>query len=162
MAKVLRAPHPTLPTPCWLWQGWKNEDGYGIVRVNYRYVRAHRLFYEHFVGAIPEGLHLLHACDTPECVSPEHLRPGTQLENMADAVERGRTVASKDGLCAKGHKLTVTGDRRRCLVCKNDNARQRHASRMANDPVYRESKRANAERSRSARPPSTEDECRDP
>ena len=156
MAKVLRVPHPTLPTPCWIWQGWKNELGYGIVRLNYRYVRAHRLFYEHFVGPIPEGLGLLHACDTPECVSPEHLRPSTQLENMADAKERNR-LGSKDGLCAKGHPLAQEGDRRRCPTCKNANARQRHAERVAADPEYR-AKRAAAMRRRRAKsdpPPAT-------
>ena len=151
MAKVLRAPHPTLPTPCWLWQGWKNELGYGIVRVNYRYVRAHRLFYEHFVGPIPEGLGLLHACDTPECVSPEHLRPGTQQENMADAKERSR-IGGAPGVnaakthCINGHPLTQEGNRRRCKVCKNASERRRYADRKLN----------------SDRPPANEDECQDP
>jgi len=79
---------------CWLWTAGRAWNGYGrfqcIENGKTRRVAAHRFAYERLVGAIPAGLELLHSCDTPACVNPAHLRPGTHAENMADMVERGR------------------------------------------------------------------------
>lgn len=75
---------------CWLWPFAHNEAGYGTVRINRRTRKAHRVIYEMSVGEIPEGLLLRHSCDTPPCVNPAHLTPGTHAENWADYAERGR------------------------------------------------------------------------
>jgi hypothetical protein len=75
---------------CWIWIGDKWPDGYGRFWAEGRNHRAHRWSYEHFVGQIPEGLNLCHACDTPLCVNPSCLWPGTQKENIQDAARKGR------------------------------------------------------------------------
>ena len=84
--------HYIVPEPnsgCWLWAGCHDPDGYG--RWGYRgQCQAHRAVYVHHVGAIPEGLHALHKCDTPACVNPDHLYLGTSKENQRDVSLRNR------------------------------------------------------------------------
>lgn len=76
---------------CWLWTGYLS-DGYGRIHVKRdgRQVKVHRFSYELHKGPIPEGLVVRHTCDVPHCVNPEHLVLGTQRDNIADSVERGR------------------------------------------------------------------------
>lgn len=51
---------------------------------------VYRILYEHTKGTIPEGKYLLHSCDNKHCVNPDHLEPGTQRNNILQAVERGQ------------------------------------------------------------------------
>lgn len=53
---------------------------------------AHRISWEIHRGNIPKGMYVLHKCDVPGCVNPDHLYLGTQSENMRDAYHRGRKV----------------------------------------------------------------------
>lgn len=75
---------------CWLWIGAHNPKGYG--RVNFkgdnRY--AHRVSYLLSCDEIPEGILVLHKCDTPACVNPDHLFLGTNDDNMIDRNKKGR------------------------------------------------------------------------
>lgn len=75
---------------CWLWTASTQKDGYGHFHVNRVGVVAHRYSYELVHGPIPDGLKLLHDCDVRACVNPAHLKPGTQLDNILDAVAKGR------------------------------------------------------------------------
>lgn len=75
---------------CHVWTGAKTDKGYGLIEVAGKTRRAHRVAYETFKGAIPAGLLILHRCDNPSCVNPEHLRAGTQAENMQEMVAKGR------------------------------------------------------------------------
>jgi hypothetical protein len=75
---------------CWLWKGGRGDDGYGIFKLPGRVsIRAHRLSYAIAV-AEPEGLQVLHRCDVPRCVRPDHLFLGTNADNMADRNGKGR------------------------------------------------------------------------
>jgi endogenous inhibitor of DNA gyrase (YacG/DUF329 family) len=75
---------------CWLWRGSKGSDGYGILQTGGLKQRAHRVSYELTYGPIAEEACVLHRCDTPLCVRPDHLFLGTRPENMADKVQKGR------------------------------------------------------------------------
>jgi hypothetical protein len=75
---------------CWEWQGSMHNNGYGLAVINNTSYRAHRLSYCIKNGNIPEGMYLMHQCDNKRCVNPEHLKPGTHKENMADMKAKGR------------------------------------------------------------------------
>lgn len=100
---------------CWVWTGRRQREGYGEVCVNYRSKRAHRISYELFVGPIPDGLHILHSCDNPSCVNPQHLRPGTDFENARDRVLRNRQPAGERNVHAKLSETDVRAIRARLV-----------------------------------------------
>lgn len=91
---------------CWLWIGAKTRDGYGQIKryQNLSNFRAHRLSWEIHNGPIPDGLDVLHNCDNPPCVRPDHLWLGTDADNMRDRDEKGRCRAS--GFPGQNAKLT--------------------------------------------------------
>lgn len=75
----------------WLWNGSKNRaGGYGFFSWNGKQGYAHRFSYELHKGPIPDGLEIMHSCDIPECVYPEHLFTATHSENMQDMVHKQR------------------------------------------------------------------------
>jgi hypothetical protein len=80
----------TSATGCWLWTKGRDSDGYGRIQIRGRAQKAHRVMYEMTKGPIPAGLLVLHACDTPACVNPEHLRLGTNQDNIDDRNTRNR------------------------------------------------------------------------
>jgi HNH endonuclease len=76
---------------CWLWTGSTQPKGYGqINRGDGVPERAHRVAWTKFRGPIPEGLQVLHRCDNPGCVNPDHLFLGTDGDNMHDKQGKGR------------------------------------------------------------------------
>lgn len=85
--------HVNKTTTCWLWTGTKRGNGYGSFRGNMGLVVAtHRFSYEKYIGLIPNGCHVLHTCDNPSCVKPEHLFLGTHTDNMRDMWKKGRNT----------------------------------------------------------------------
>lgn len=96
---------------CWEWTGFKASNGYG--RMNVPRIGgtgrvsegAHRVSWVLANGPIPDGAKILHSCDNPGCVRPDHLRPGTDADNARDRDERGRH-ARLSGEKHGGAKLT--------------------------------------------------------
>lgn len=79
---------------CWEWLAFKNPKGYGMVKDADGDSRpAHRVAYRLAVGPIPDKMHVLHRCDNPSCVNPSHLFLGTNFDNVADRVAKGRSGA---------------------------------------------------------------------
>lgn len=73
-------------TPCWIWQGAKDWDGYGLLRRGGQSTGAHIWYYKRAKGSIPEGTEIDHLCSIRPCVNPDHLEATTHTEN----VRRGR------------------------------------------------------------------------
>ena len=81
---------------CWLWTGaTESRFGYGKFRLGGASINAHRASWELFRGPIPAGMFILHKCDVPACVNPDHLFLGTQSENNKDRAAKGRTVSRR-------------------------------------------------------------------
>jgi HNH endonuclease len=78
---------------CWLWQGGCLSAGYGHFYLNGKSLKAHRVSWQLTNGPIPLGLWVLHRCDVPGCVRPDHLFLGDNEANQADMVSKGRQGA---------------------------------------------------------------------
>jgi hypothetical protein len=78
------------PTGCLEWTGAKIKDGYGMIKVGGVSTLAHRFSYERHVSAIPSDRKVLHTCDNPSCVNPDHLFLGTDQDNVDDMFAKGR------------------------------------------------------------------------
>jgi hypothetical protein len=103
---------------CWTWNAGREPKGYGQFGMDRGGTRwtttpAHRVAWELVNGPIPEGLLVLHHCDNPPCVRPDHLYIGTHADNARDRTERGRGRQCPPELHARGErharsKLTET------------------------------------------------------
>lgn len=80
---------------CWIWKGGLDKDGYG--QFNFKenninnHVRSHRFSYFLHKGEIPINMNILHKCDNPKCVNPDHLFIGTTQDNVNDRQRKGRS-----------------------------------------------------------------------
>ena len=77
---------------CWIWNAATKTTGYGVFRFNGKTVTASRMSYLLYKGEIPDGLHVLHTCDNPLCVNPDHLFLGTNKDNVEDRKSKNRRV----------------------------------------------------------------------
>ena len=93
---------------CWEWTAAKNEKGYGLIRIEGKNIKAHRVSLQIKINReIGEGLVTKHSCDNRGCVNPQHLTEGTQSENIKEAYERGR-ISVRKGSEIGNSKLTET------------------------------------------------------
>jgi len=83
-AKVNKTAH------CWNWLGYKDPDGYGVMRALGKRYRAHRRAWLMAYGSLPEDLCVLHRCDNRACVRPSHMFLGTHADNVCDCQQKGR------------------------------------------------------------------------
>jgi hypothetical protein len=106
---------PEPNTGCYLWLRCVGLDGYGKTSRAGKTLRAHRVAYADHYGVEPGEHQVLHRCDQPSCVNPEHLYLGTPLQNMQDKMVRGRwrnglrpTKATRPDIAWKGWPKGVT------------------------------------------------------
>jgi hypothetical protein len=92
---------PWRETPCTDWPNRRDKDGYGKAWRDGRWWLAHRAAWADASGPIPNDLHVLHHCDNPPCVNVQHLFLGTQADNMADKVAKGRQPRGEEHGSAK-------------------------------------------------------------
>lgn len=95
---------PMTDDDCWV-TDYKPQDKHGYVRIGITNVGdanirglLHRVAWEaHNAEPIPEEMVVMHTCDNPACCNPNHLRLGTQLENIQDCVRKDRRYKGKAG-----------------------------------------------------------------
>lgn len=105
-------------TDCWEWQGKKTDLGYGILTVDKKDLRVHRLMWQFYNGPLSKEDFVCHRCDNPSCANPSHLFIGNQLDNMRDAAAKGRV---RKGVEHHGAKFTED-DIREILRLKKEGA----------------------------------------
>ena len=81
-------------TECHIWTGSIDTYGYGRMKIDGLFRGAHRIAWCMAKGEeIPHGKQVLHRCDNPPCVNPEHLFLGTPADNMRDKTVKGRNIS---------------------------------------------------------------------
>lgn len=120
---------PVTESGCWLWTGGCDSRGwpflpYGRIWVRGRTLNAHRVAYEAYLGPIPTGMKVLHKCDTPSCINPEHLMLGTAKDNTRDMMKKGRNepmLTTRRGERSNFNKLSIS----QVLAIRSDGRLQR-------------------------------------
>lgn len=101
---------------------------------------AHRLMWEEVNGPIPHGMCVLHRCDNPPCIRPDHLFLGTKADNVRDMIAKGRdalwsTPNKAKTVCKNGHPFDRVAHRgngapfRYCSICAGSYRREYRAKK---------------------------------
>lgn len=123
---------------CWLWHGTVEANGYGILKHQGTWLKAHRVAYGVLTGPIPTGLVLDHLCRNRRCVNPDHLQPVTASVNTLRGVG-APAVNARRTRCKHGHEFTpentyiwtssIGRPTRKCRTCHRELSRKRRARR---------------------------------
>ena len=96
---------------CILWLLRVDDGGYGWACFhNTGETRAHRVSWVLANGPIPKRMKVLHKCDVPSCVNPDHLWLGTQIENIADMMKKGRNGPPQPRYGSDNNQAVLEGD----------------------------------------------------
>jgi HNH endonuclease len=118
-------------TVCWLWEGRRDSNGYGVVQLHAggKRMTASRASWIIHNGPIASNkIFVCHHCDNPPCVNPDHLFLGTQKDNLQDASKKGRMSVPGKGWernkthCSNGHPFSEENtyrwkNKRICRIC---------------------------------------------
>lgn len=135
--------HVLISDGCWEWRRSRNNLGYGTLRHKGQPTYAHRVAWLFWHGDDPGEFCVLHHCDNPPCVRPDHLFLGTRGDNSQDMVAKGRGALQrpwahpneKKTHCPQGHPYDRVGRRgdgrtfRSCSICARENVR-RHKEKI--------------------------------
>lgn len=105
---------------CFVFTGARDPNGYGRIGLTgiQKTVLAHRVVAAHHLGE--SDRHVLHSCDNPPCVRIEHLRYGTDAENVRDAMERGRTRGLFKARLSDADVAAIRADVRKQVIIAAD------------------------------------------
>lgn len=98
---------------CWEWTAGCTSTGYGQFLIEKKKYKPHRISYFLYFGELPDDLGVLHHCDNPVCVRPDHLFLGTPKENMNDKVSKGRQSHGENHYASKLSDKQIDEIRRR-------------------------------------------------
>lgn len=122
-------------SPCWVWTGATNENGYAILNIDGRRMYAHRVTYMALVGPIPNTWEIDHLCRVRPCINPAHLEAVESYVNSMRG-EHPNFVTHREKQCRRGHDLTIdvnvyrrTDGRVRCRICSIERNRANRAAR---------------------------------
>lgn len=93
------------PDACWPFTGYLRETGYGQYGIGRKGILAHRAAYMFSGGDLQAGAVVRHLCDNPPCCNPAHLAVGSQSDNVADMMAKGRQSKG----AAKSTAMIVSG-----------------------------------------------------
>lgn len=113
-------------TPCWIWQRYIDEEGYGRVGYGIGSRRAHRRFYEAAVAPVPEGLELDHLCRVRCCVNPDHLEPVTRAVNQ----QRGAKAKLTPEQAGEVRRLAMHSGLTQAAIASRFGIGQTHVSKI--------------------------------
>lgn len=107
---------------CWLWTGGCSKKGYGSIWNSEGEKQTHRLSWVIHYGAIPDDMKVLHKCDNPPCVNPDHLFLGSYADNNRDRDEKGRQWNAAKIECKYGHNnwRERPNGHRTCNTCERN------------------------------------------
>jgi hypothetical protein len=143
-------------SPCDLWTGYADPQGYGRARVGGRLTMAHRLAWERAHGPVPDGLELDHLCRVRSCVNLDHLELVTHRVNVLRGTGPSATKA-RQSRCVNGHDLADAyrrrSGRRACRTCQDERSqrwRRTAAGRAARAASQRRCRNTDAYRAAAA------------
>ena len=143
---------PPVPGGCWIWLGAETWNRYGTVHFEGKQQLAHRIFFEHFRGKIPDGLILDHLCCNTICVNPFHLDPVTRRVNTLRGFKNPAAGNSRKQHCKRGHAFTEENTIRRrngwraCRQCSQDYSRASWGRSIRDNPERRAKERERGRR----------------